>query len=514
MKLRKDSPVSDQAPQHPIFGGGGTVGIISGENPRFPSLAGGGHEGLGRELSAMGLHAEPTTGHYGSPEQSFIVHNPTREQMEQLGHKYGQESVIFSQNGNHELIYTHGPHKGKAHTAQGYEFFDPTKTPDDYYTLLPGGKGSFRIPFNFDEPPRARVEQHELPRALGKAIRERIERYQDQLVALRKKELAKAIQQVASHQEPGVHEQAGSAHFEPGVHEKPAQTIEPEFIEQKKSQNSMEKAEMPHEQSIPCRGCKKSMNPVEVLLAGQTGMCGRCIRGSHMAKQEDMIDRANESDPKKRIKEVGATKGRRLPGDGVEEVSADGSGGKVKKNPLSKDEPTMEKAFSSKPSGVPGAPKPPQAAGAKPTMHKGDYGMTEGGRGGGKPATAAPPTPAPSATPKKPASSIRGAPIKAELSKALPMSGMGKMPKDASIQAAVDSHKAGAAPQQQQQDPRATPKPTDAYDPSQYMPVSAPKAKPISPVAAHLSKLVKPTMKSEPKDVCKACKKEPHEGEC
>jgi hypothetical protein len=88
-------------------------------------------------------------------------------------------------------------------------------------------------------------------------------------------------------------------------------------------------------------------------------------------KSEDFIDVKNANDPKKRIKTFKSPK-TVLPGDKPEkEISAEGSGGNIKK-----DELTMSKAgagpagVSAKPTGVPGAPKPPQAPGAAPTMHK------------------------------------------------------------------------------------------------------------------------------------------------
>jgi hypothetical protein len=226
MMLRKDQNLVQPNAKpglHPVLGGG-TIGLISGENPRFPA-AQQGHEALGQELHRMGLLAEPTVGHYGGIERSYIVHNPTRDQMVELGRRFGQESVIHSDKGQHHLIYTNGPQAGQHHRATGYEVFD--KAPEDFYTVLPSRDGVpvgyFRYNFDTSGPPDVikKYGPHDLAQRLGEALRGRIEAYQAQLLDLRKKELAKAsLQQQTPHQEPGVHEQAGSSHLEPGVHEK------------------------------------------------------------------------------------------------------------------------------------------------------------------------------------------------------------------------------------------------------------------------------------------------------
>jgi len=136
-------------PAHPIFSGS-TFGLMSGENPYFQPQVEGGHEALGQMLQQMGLHHEPTSGKYGQPERSYIVHNPTAEQMQHLGKLFGQESVVHSQNGQHRLIYTNGEHEGKynkAHLQNPLEHFE--QPPSDYYTTVPG-HGHARINFDFD----------------------------------------------------------------------------------------------------------------------------------------------------------------------------------------------------------------------------------------------------------------------------------------------------------------------------------------------------------------------------
>lgn len=138
------------SPKHPLFSGA-TFGLMSGEKPLFQPQVEGGHEELGRQLQAMGLHAEPTSGRYKEPERSYIIHNPSLEQMQQLGKLFGQESVVHSQNGQHRLVYVNGEHEGKFHPAEAQnpiEHFE--QPPPDFYTSIPG-QGHVRINFDFNQ---------------------------------------------------------------------------------------------------------------------------------------------------------------------------------------------------------------------------------------------------------------------------------------------------------------------------------------------------------------------------
>lgn len=134
---------------HPLFSGANSVGIMTADAPRFPSTETGGELGLKQHLDNLGLKHETTHGSYGAPESSFIIHNPTREQMFHLGHSHGQEAVVYSQNGKHELLFTHGPNQGKFHPALP-SMTHSNEKPDDYYTHLPG-KGYIGLHFNQDK---------------------------------------------------------------------------------------------------------------------------------------------------------------------------------------------------------------------------------------------------------------------------------------------------------------------------------------------------------------------------
>lgn len=135
---------------HPMFRGHQTVGMMTADAPRYESKGTNGNNGLQTELKSMGLKFEPVHGSYGAgPENSFMIYGPTREQMYHLGNRYGQESVIYSQDGKHELMYTHGPNAGKAHPSLPLIRFSQ-KQPEDYYTHFPG-RGYVTLHFDFDK---------------------------------------------------------------------------------------------------------------------------------------------------------------------------------------------------------------------------------------------------------------------------------------------------------------------------------------------------------------------------
>lgn len=165
--LRKDqNEIEDlKAPQpdHPLFSGKTTVGMISGEHPRFPAQSTG-HDNLGTVLQSLGLKAEPREGRYGTPEKSWMVYGPSKEQMFNLGRMFGQESVVFSQGGKHQLMYTNGLNTGKYHPDLGHDWFQ--HEPEDYYTHMPDQKGFLRLKFDFDRLESSGLAQPEAMSAL------------------------------------------------------------------------------------------------------------------------------------------------------------------------------------------------------------------------------------------------------------------------------------------------------------------------------------------------------------
>ena len=139
---------------HPLFSGG-RFGLMSGESPRFPATQKPTHENLVNHLRNQGIGFEETHGRYDDPERSVIIHSPTRELMAGLGKHFGQESVVFSDKGKHELLYTNGEHEGKSRlTKPGSEPIDWFhEAPPNYYTHLPN-HGYFRINFDWESDPQ------------------------------------------------------------------------------------------------------------------------------------------------------------------------------------------------------------------------------------------------------------------------------------------------------------------------------------------------------------------------
>jgi len=144
---------------HPLFREGHSVGLISGERPSYPKVNEGGHTGLKSRLNEMGLKYEETHGKYEHPEKSFIVRNPTRKEMFQLGKEFGQESVIHGEDGKHQLLYTNGPNEGMYHSSTGAFDFG-TEPPKDLYTAVPS-KGFLSLHFDWNKlnPSEFTVEQ-------------------------------------------------------------------------------------------------------------------------------------------------------------------------------------------------------------------------------------------------------------------------------------------------------------------------------------------------------------------
>jgi GGDEF domain-containing protein len=122
--------------EHPALSGG-KVGILTGDNPMAKPEVEGGNSALEHELKSRGHFFEKVTGKYvmgGAPENSYLVHGIDPHELADLGRKYGQESVLHSNNGQHKLIYTTGEHAGFYHPGEGHTVFD--QEPELYYSTL------------------------------------------------------------------------------------------------------------------------------------------------------------------------------------------------------------------------------------------------------------------------------------------------------------------------------------------------------------------------------------------
>lgn len=111
------------------------------------------HESLRADLIRLGFRFIPTKGKYGGePEDSFMVMIPdiARKDLQFLGEKYNQDSVIYSDHNKNEMIFTTGKNKGLRHEGTGFEVLsDDAK---DFYTEIdtPHGKKKFTLSFRPD----------------------------------------------------------------------------------------------------------------------------------------------------------------------------------------------------------------------------------------------------------------------------------------------------------------------------------------------------------------------------
>jgi hypothetical protein len=78
--------------------------------------------------------------HYGKPEKSILITDPSDEQKEAartLTYLTGQDSHIESDGYTHKMIYNHGPNSGKVVMGRGTTFHE--SKPKDMYSVLPDG---------------------------------------------------------------------------------------------------------------------------------------------------------------------------------------------------------------------------------------------------------------------------------------------------------------------------------------------------------------------------------------
>ena len=192
---------------HPVISGG-NFAIISGEEPHHVPEIQGGHRGLEQLLNQNGFKYEATDANHGHQNHAptFIIHNIPRGQAMDIGRKLGQDSIIFSSNGQHEFIYTNGPNAGKYHPAMGSHSIHP---------YPPEGQTSTRIPnvghiqFSFDhgklldvpkkgsamsqDTKKGEVSVVDFKKALAKSLRNQINSFSKSLEELAKREVAQNI---------------------------------------------------------------------------------------------------------------------------------------------------------------------------------------------------------------------------------------------------------------------------------------------------------------------------------
>ncbi|HBI01339.1 MAG TPA: hypothetical protein DDY18_06910 [Flavobacterium sp.] len=135
--------------------------IFSAENPRYPVKYNLDHQGVQDLLTKKGYRFDVIQGHYGSPENSILVHNPNKHAvryLQKLAEGLGQESSIYSDGYNHEMHFHHGEHAGQHLKGQGTNFHK--RPPEDYFSTLKDGT-TFTHSFdmeNFHEPEMSKLK--------------------------------------------------------------------------------------------------------------------------------------------------------------------------------------------------------------------------------------------------------------------------------------------------------------------------------------------------------------------
>lgn len=140
--------------------------IFSAENPLYPENKkyNMGHSDVVDLLQRKGYKVEEAQGHYGVPERSIIVHNPSKlavKHLLNLSRDLGQESGLYSTGYDHELHYLAGPNAGKHVKGQGTTIHK--RKPDDLYTTTNDGT-HFTHLLNFNElhePSKSLISQNE-----------------------------------------------------------------------------------------------------------------------------------------------------------------------------------------------------------------------------------------------------------------------------------------------------------------------------------------------------------------
>jgi hypothetical protein len=188
--------VHPELKDHPLFSGSQSVGMISGESPRWlhklplsqqDQVQRFGHQMLGNDLKNMGLRAESTEGSYGGPEKSYIVYGATHGQLNHLAGKYGQDSVLYAPSGHKSAKIQYSDIsedeqgkslKGHYRPSLGTYNYHPTDPPEDFFSKIPN-KGYVRLNFDWDKPaissePSKEITKAELRQGLLVALKKAI----------------------------------------------------------------------------------------------------------------------------------------------------------------------------------------------------------------------------------------------------------------------------------------------------------------------------------------------------
>jgi hypothetical protein len=126
--------------------------ILSVENPGYPASSPVSHNVAIKALQRLGGgQVLEIQGHYGKPERSILISDPSDEQAQfarHLAHRTGQESHIESDGYSHKMYYSNGPQAGQITHGRGTTWHE--QSPQDFYSKLPSGD-TFTHNFDMDK---------------------------------------------------------------------------------------------------------------------------------------------------------------------------------------------------------------------------------------------------------------------------------------------------------------------------------------------------------------------------
>lgn len=150
---------------------GGSFSLLTAQNPMGQAGTSKSNEeantALEGDLKSSGAIYHEVRGKYGSnEEQSYMVHHTesvTPDKLQGFAKKYGQESIVHSSQGNHEMVHVNGEHEGKHFKGEGFKRVPNAQ--DNFSELENHPQKKFSLNFNFDNmhgkavsPPKANVE--------------------------------------------------------------------------------------------------------------------------------------------------------------------------------------------------------------------------------------------------------------------------------------------------------------------------------------------------------------------
>jgi GNAT superfamily N-acetyltransferase len=115
-----------------------------------------------KHLNSIGEDSQIIHGTYGgNPETSIMISNPKNVSgLMGIAHALGQESVINSVNGKHELHYINGPNSGQIVNGEGTKFFHANPDSDHSKIITPEGELYFSHNLNFDNVNKSETKRY------------------------------------------------------------------------------------------------------------------------------------------------------------------------------------------------------------------------------------------------------------------------------------------------------------------------------------------------------------------